>query len=67
MSRCTSLLGHKFEPRYSKSACSGFEVKEGSWCSEVFVENMAEKTRSVTYVCDVCVRCGAIVKPEVQS
>lgn len=48
---------HKFEPRYdtSKADLSGLNVTE---CSVGF----ADKFRTITYVKDVCIRCGKEVK-----
>ena len=55
--KCTSWLGHKFEPRYSKGP-SRFRVE--SMCESAFIE-AAEKYRTITYAGDVCTRCGCIV------
>ena len=54
-------FGHEFEPRYSKSASPGLSMDGIRRCSEAFAENMAEKTRAVTYECDICRRCGLVV------
>lgn len=60
--RCRSLRGHKYEPRYDKSASNGVNFQNISRCSEAFVENLVEKSRDVKYVRDVCVRCGHTIE-----
>lgn len=60
--RCTSWFGHKFEPRYSKTAAPLLTQDEllFAWSHDYAL--MQEKKRKVTYECDVCVRCGHVVQ-----
>lgn len=49
-------LGCKFEPRYDKSPADLSQFSNIKRMEEPVVE----KFRSVTYICDVCVRCGSV-------
>lgn len=53
---CMDWRGHKFQPRYDEEPLP-FEVEE---CANItqFVKAYTKRT----YVCDVCVRCGEIIK-----
>lgn len=55
--KCTSWLGHKFSPRYSKGP-SIFGGKYTGGNADV----IAEKYRPVTYERDICVRCGVTIE-----
>ena len=62
--KCTSWRGHKFEGRYDKGPVAGnYNVTGGS---ERHVEAMAERMRSISYVRDICVRCGHTIEPHVE-
>lgn len=61
--KCTSWLGHKFQPRYSLSAASERvldSLADGN--SAVAVQALLDRFRAKTYECDVCVRCGHVVE-----
>jgi len=63
MSDCKGWFGNrrcKFEPRYDVSAAKDISGDFGEMWDDTFLE-MLEKSRSVTYVCDVCVHCGKVV------
>lgn len=65
MNKCIGigkLLGHKFEARYSYSEPKQ-DVKISNSSAEDIV-NMLEATKSKTYKCDVCVRCGEVINKE---
>lgn len=62
--KCTSWLGHKFEGRYDKGPAAGkYHVTNAS---EAHIEAIAERLRPVTYVHDICVRCGHVIEPNVE-
>jgi hypothetical protein len=56
------LFGHRYEPRYSKSAPTyALQTIENL----VFADEIAlilETSKAVTYRCDVCTRCGNVLK-----
>ena len=58
--RCVDGV-HRFEARYDKGPAdmSGWKSFSGSGS---IVRQLAEKHRTVTYVCDICVRCGKIIE-----
>ena len=59
MEKCTSWRGHKYEGRYDKSQAQNtpeMEVRSGS------LPEILEKYRRVTYVRDICVRCGHVIE-----
>ena len=58
--KCTSWLGHKFEARYQKSAAKTPSIGE----ARGNIVEILEAFRDVTYVHDICVRCGEIVRRE---
>lgn len=58
--KCTSWLGHHFEPRYSKGPAVHGKVSFNQFYSDM--EDVLERYRPVTYERDVCVRCGATVE-----
>ncbi len=63
MSCPNTFLGrHKFEPRYDYTLPEGLKI--GGFEVKVFpgTDPMAP-FKNKTYVCDVCVHCGKIVKP----
>ena len=51
----------QFEARFDKSAATMPEIKFER-CSEHMLENLVEMHRSLTYVRDVCVKCGRTIK-----
>ena len=61
---CTSIFGHKFEPRYELSSANVNWVKQLGLeeCSEYFMKEMTEKMRNKIYIHDICAKCGHIVK-----
>lgn len=58
--KCTSWRGHKFEGRYDKGQAHMSANVRGCTVEE-FAE-LLEQHRSVTYVRDVCVRCGFVIE-----
>ena len=57
--KCTSIFGHSYEPRY--------DLGESKWptgfrAEYVNVEAILNKFRTKTYVCDICVKCGHVIK-----
>jgi hypothetical protein len=50
---------HEFEPRYDKSAA---DISNFQKFSGYGVDQMLEKLRKVTYVRDVCTRCGKTIE-----
>lgn len=60
MSRCTHWHdGHKFEPRYDTTPPKPNEIgRIEGYALDRLVNALATKV----YVCDVCVRCGVVVK-----
>ena len=54
--KCTSWLGHKFEARYDSEF-----PDQHSKMSNV-TAGMLHALRKQTYVKDICVRCGEVVK-----
>lgn len=58
--KCTSWLGHKFEARYQKSAARTPAIGE----VRGDIVGILETLRDETYVHDICVRCGEIVRRE---
>lgn len=65
--KCKSWLGHKFEARYSKGPARVPTDEEAFWPSVFDQVSMAESRRTITYECDVCVRCGHVVQPPVEN
>jgi hypothetical protein len=66
VSPCSST-GHDFQPRYSEFGASADELLKLAAQQGVDPQTLAEvasATRSRVYECDVCVRCGALVKQE---
>ena len=66
MSRCNGLFGvHRFQARYDLSAAAVYP-KEVSTIVGVdpSVIAICEQSRQRTYVHDICVKCGEIVKRE---
>ena len=61
MSKCTSLFGHKFEARYDLSACKSVPEIIGEFANYTGpLSHILEKSRSRTYIHDVCIRWGEI-------
>ena len=62
MTKCTSWLGHRFEPRYSTTPKNLLPKDMGElfWLDWRDRERLTQPTR--TYECDVCVRCGHVVQ-----
>lgn len=58
--KCTSWRGHKFEGRFSSEPAGNLEVDRGTYRA---VQLLADFSTKRTYECDVCVRCGHVVKP----
>lgn len=59
-------FGHRFEPRYTLGAAKTIDEILGS-CDATFsgnINGLLEKSRTKTYIYDICVRCGLIVKQE---
>lgn len=64
--KCKSWLGHKFEARYSTTNPSLLRLIERSSSVELHPYAIT-KMREETYECDVCVRCGQVVRPQVEN
>lgn len=70
MEKCTSWLGHKFEPRYdTKTDVKDFREWIGSGSIREFsfpidFSDLAEKLKVIDkqYVCDICIKCGLKIK-----
>lgn len=63
LTKCTSWLGHKFEGRYSLSPA---QLPPGLKVS-IAVDSLSsiyERFRTQTYVHDICVRCGHVVRKD---
>ena len=60
--KCTSWLGHKFRPRYSKSPAVGHGKLSLGWADAEAVALVLDGYRTITYVCDICVRCGHVIE-----
>lgn len=54
------IFGHKYEARYSYGHPT--LTKAGSYWEAREVVAVLEASKLKTYVCDVCTRCGCIVK-----
>jgi len=52
------LFGHDYQPRYSTGP-GDFTGMKGSLHA---CRTMMEEAKSKTYVCDVCTRCGKVIK-----
>lgn len=63
--KCTSWLGHKFEARYSRYLPDGLAAGDYEG-TEAGLREYMETIKTVTYECDVCVRCGQVVRPPVE-
>lgn len=64
MEKCKSWFGHKYEPRYSKSAVL-MEVTKlavAACNSTVGATDLMETSRAKTYERDICVRCGHVIE-----
>lgn len=58
-----SFMGHhNFQPRYDVTPPATLEFQGSSIVGERLASSLSKRT----YVCDVCTRCGAIVKREAQ-
>lgn len=57
---CSSMRGHKFEPRYDLSTPAIVPKSLENPVEDVIA--VMEASRTKTYVLDVCVRCGATVR-----
>ncbi len=64
MNKCTSWLGHKFEPRYTFTVSPDHELKLGPMrgYGSVSAEDIIRSFQSKTYERDVCVRCGEVIE-----
>lgn len=63
---CTSWLGHRFKARYSLGAA----VLPADLKVSIAVDSLAsiyERFREVTYIHDICVRCGHVIEPAVSN
>ena len=69
------LFGHKFEGRYTVEGTAGkWPFTEGTIESQITITNpeevvaIMEKSRDnkKTYVKDVCVRCGEVIKEKME-
>lgn len=62
--KCTSILGHRYEARYSTRAAklTQQQIHEALWLSILDRARLTQPTK--TYECDVCVRCGHVVQQE---
>ena len=58
--------GHRFEPRYNEEPI-GQNVEINAYIMATQPELVKSMTTKTTYVCDVCVRCGKIVKKDEQG
>jgi len=58
---CIKGKAHQFEPRYSLGGVNGFETEGVP--PDLYIK-MVQSLRSKTYVYDICVKCGKIIKPE---
>lgn len=54
---------HRFEPRYNKEPVAGIKHVKGGGQDLI---NFLDAQRKITYVLDVCVRCGKIVTKDSQ-
>lgn len=53
--KCTSWLGHKFEARYSE------KMPDQSLEFEKATVAAIKAFKTITYECDICVRCGHVI------
>lgn len=64
--KCTSWLGHKFRPRYSKSPAVGHGKLSLGWADAEAVATVLDGYRTITYERDICVRCGTTVEKHIE-
>lgn len=57
------IFGHNFSARYSKQPAGNFKVRGDSYDFQEAITSMMK----VTYVADVCTRCGKIVNMDVDQ
>jgi hypothetical protein len=63
MSKCTSLLGHSYQARYDTTPPEN--IFDGKIKTSVGgMLGVIEAMTKHIYVCDVCTRCGHVVKRE---
>lgn len=60
--KCTSWLGHRFEGRFSSKVPDNWGGSSFDGTASGYAK-MADAVRENTYECDVCVRCGHVVRP----
>lgn len=58
------VFGHKYEARYDSSDAHETNL---SGCSVDEAVQFLEATKSHTYVCDICERCGDIIHKEAKN
>lgn len=67
--KCTSWLGHRFRPRYSRSShhadLSG--IPSDVLLTSYDIVRITEAEAGHTYEGDVCVRCGCTVTPPIPT
>jgi len=61
--KCTSMWGHKFEPRYSTTGAAPVSIDDlgVQSISELSLHELTKLKQAKTYEGDVCVRCGCVV------
>lgn len=61
MNKLCNWLGHNYQPRFDKTPAR-FSIDGARGFSSGEIARMAEPFRQVTYVRDVCKRCGATIE-----
>ena len=59
--KCSTILGHKYEPRYSYGSPSKIEVEN---VRENGLVRLLEASKPRTYIYDICIRCGHTISKE---
>lgn len=64
--KCKSIFGHRYRPRYDSSPApqAVYDELNASKISVRAAAKLIDSMRTVTYICDVCSRCGDIVRPD---
>lgn len=63
MQKCRSWLGHRYRARWDTRPGIGRINIEGNTTADALAR-VIEAYRIETYICDVCTRCGHVIKRE---
>lgn len=59
MIKCTSVMGHKYRPRYDTEPAHSFRVES---ISRGAMLDLMDRNQKKTYVHDICERCGHVIQ-----